>query len=346
MFFNSLSLKIQTMKSSLLFLFALWINCAQAQTTYTYADGSWTIGDSVSYHLTNWTSAGPSGPSQVWDFSALPDLGLTADSIGSPLNTPYSANFPEAQLAQGNINGWGYFVQSPDGLWSLGSADANTFVHFTDSWQFRKYPMRYETSWTDTFSGSGISSGNNFTTSGSCNDTVDAWGTLILPYGTFTDALRLHSLATYTEVYGIETHQHVWETYEWLVPSKSRALLVLHHNIDLSTGVEATYAAWLDTLYITTSVINVPSSPTTSINLLPNPASNFVRLSIASTGLNNSEIILHIRDITGKIVRTEKSGIASGSLSEKFDLTGLVKGIYFFEITNETLHAFSKLIVD
>ena len=342
--------KSTLIKSIYLMLTAqMFVFISYAQTPYTYADGMWTIGDSVSYHVTNWTSAGPSGASQVWNFSSLPDLGLTIDSIETPLATPYGSNYPGAQLAQGNITGWGYYVQSSSGLWSKGSANANQFVYFSDDWQYRQYPMTYLSNWTDSFSGSGISFGNNFTSSGTCLDTVDGWGTLILPNATYTNnVLRLHSTARYTEIYTVDIHQHFWETYEWFIPGRNRAVLGIHKNIDTLNGTQVTqgtYAAYLDTIYATTSVYNVDSS-TPLIALMPNPANNSVNISIRSVDLNKDAIFIYMRDITGRTIATEKLKLNSGSATRQFDISKFVSGVYFFEITDGTYHLFKKLIIE
>lgn len=323
------------------------MNFLAAQVTYTYNDGVWNIGDSVKYYLTDWTSAGPSGAAQLWDFSFLANNGLAVDSILTPSNTPYSSNYPTAQVAQVNTLGWGFFTQSSSDLQSLGSANSNTYVVYTDPWKFRSYPMEYETNWTDSFSGSGFSGPDGFTTSGICHDTIDGWGTLELPSGSISSVLRLHSTAKYSETYVSGVHQHTWETYEWYAPELNRALLVFHRNIDSLNSQQfsnVTYAAWLDTIFLATSIKEV-ASRSLRISIEPNP--NMGKFSISlSTPSPEQRATIEVLNEVGQVVLNDEAEISNGILKKEIELPSVSPaGIYLVRVKCGEEVYLQKLII-
>ena len=66
------------------------------------------------------------------------------------------------------------------------------------------------------------------------------------------------------------------------------------------------------------------------VNVYPNPADNVLNLSFVSN--NNSEIVISLTDITGKILYNEPANISAGSNNMQIDVSGLSKGMYILKL--------------
>lgn len=332
------------MKNQYLILATLCPMLGLGQPVFTSSDGELQIGDAVIYHLSNWTSAGPSGAGVTWDFSTLPDLATTSDTIVDPASTPYPTQYPTADAAEGTYMGWGYFTQSTSDLQSLGSANADTYVSLNDPWLRRSYPFTYGDTWADTFSGEGSGPSGSFTWNGSCSDTVDGWGTLLLPNGTFQDVLRLRSTAVYEEAFtnSQDTLIHVWETYEWLIPGTKKSLLNFHRNTATLNGNQVSdqfYSSWLDTVIVTTTMPEGIGS-TVNFGCYPNPAVDIIYLQFSGSAEFAAPIV--VCDAMGRRVTAKASSLlleGNGITRVVLSIAHLEPGAYFVKLQREEKEA-------
>ena len=162
-------------------------------------------------------------------------------------------------------------------------------------------------------------------------NTVDGWGTLITPYGTF-DVLRLKSEVTeYDSIYidsisvGIPLTREYTE-YKWLGLGQKIPLLKVTDDL---LGLVVTY---IDSLDIVTSDngIQFPVSDQ-SLNVYPNPTTGILNVGFNDNFNQNFEVVLY--NMHGQIVKTwQHSGNNSSSFQK--DLGGLLhkRGQYFVNI--------------
>ena len=182
-----------------IFLFTCALVVAYGQPVFT-ADWSPAPGHvSVNNICIETPDAGPAGPNQVWDFSnvqissAFPSISFT---YVAPEDTPYADQFPEATVANilslgGGQQGHGYYIANNEGFFTIGSASAFSTTVYTDHQKGICYPLAYGDSFEDTYTTETEAGGFIFEVQASATNTYDAYGTLILPTGTFENVGRL-----------------------------------------------------------------------------------------------------------------------------------------------------------
>lgn len=90
------------------------------------------------------------------------------------------------------------------------------------------------------------------------------------------------------------------------------------------------------------------SSSDLQFNVFPVPASTYLNIeAYASDNLNESEIIIELVDILGKVVYSEINQFNGGQLNKRIDLpNGFNSGIYFVRLSNSEKQYLSKFIVE
>jgi hypothetical protein len=83
----------------------------------------------------------------------------------------------------------------------------------------------------------------------------------------------------------------------------------------------------------TSSIVSAKSNCTFEIhatNLYPNPATNEVFVTIESA--LNTNLLFEVKDMTGRTVITQTTGIIAGVNKVRFDIAGLANASYFITI--------------
>ncbi len=198
-------------KAIFLYTFLLLLLCLPLQS---FSQGSVSIaiipaiGDSI--HLVKCTVADfqedASGPNQNWDFS-----GLSADPTNpdyffkflAPQQTPYPTQYPQAFLAAINPDSQYVYYQLDNGVLQLVGAVAEepslgtAFANYENAETEEVFPISYENTWSDNFDGNNVIDPFSVAFSGTVSGEVDAFGTLTLPSGTFTNVLRIKEERSY-----------------------------------------------------------------------------------------------------------------------------------------------------
>jgi len=131
-------------------------------------------------------------------------------------------------------------------------------------------------------------------------NTVDGWGTLVTPYGTF-EALRLRSdVREYDSLFldslnlGIPINLAYTE-YKWLAKGQKIPLLKVTENM-LGPVIE-----YIDTIRdITIGIDEEPSSGRQVFNIYPNPANKWINIELNSNITGNIEFIIF--NLEGRII--------------------------------------------
>ncbi len=178
------------------------------------------------------------------------------------------------------------------------------------------------------------------------NDTIDGWGSLTLPNGTY-DVLRVKSIlnkvdTTYLDLLGFGTTIPRPEEieYKWLANGKVVPLLKVITNGGVVTQIE-----YQDDPLIVTSVIE--SNKIDNVTIFPNPTQNHLVIDLKSNFSGNLKV--NVKDILGKnmaVVYTNR--ISSGNKKILIDLTNhtINKGIYFIEfLVDEKQYYTQKIVV-
>ena len=291
---------------------------------------------------------GGTGANQTWNYAGLAAHTNSSLTFTNPNWTPNGASFPNSNLAAIPGNGFGtelYFHKSSSkfdlvgyygsvaqfGLIPLNLNPGQTVVNF---------PLNYNDAGVDVgvfdttaaFTGQvGVDSvrvKSTFTT----DYTVDSWGSITTPMGTY-DALRIHSqIARVDSVWGhsilgwsfLTEQTEDTETYSYWGDHADTKFTIAEFDVDPANG-NVLSVTWLDAAVSPTSVANTDNA---KFNVYPNPFNEIVNIKFESSDLKTVNVL----DITGKTVYNEN---ISGSQLE-LDLSGLNNGVYFVKVISGT----------
>lgn len=143
-------------------------------------------------------------------------------------------------------------------------------------------------------------------------DTVDGWGTLITPYGSF-DALRIKSVITERDSIHIDTILHYGFSvprnpvteYKWLGIGQGIPLLQIN-----TSGAIVTQIIYRDSLRTAPLSVNNDLTDEYELTVFPNPASGKVLLLFNLQKTEKVNVI--VTDISGNKIFSEDFGIKSG----------------------------------
>lgn len=174
-------------------------------------------------------------------------------------------------------------------------------------------------------------------------DTVDGWGTLTTPYGTF-NCLRVKSIlnktdTTYLDALGFGTNIPRPEEieYKWLANGKGTPVLKIVTNLGAITNIQYQDSA---------RVIGIEEqNQVAEISIFPNPTSSIV--SIQFIAKNTNEVgLFYLKDNLGRVVFEERKKVNSGKNILFFNLLdyNLNNGIYFIDFVLNNKHHYQKVV--
>lgn len=273
-------------------------------------------------------STGDAGANITWDFSNL-NVGIITDNVVmSPDEVEGSEDYPNATMAyvvnEAGLSIASYFGTDNNIFSAHGSkAEFGGFasgVMYTDPVDNFTYPMGYQDTGSDTYGGSLI--GVDGLITGTQSYIVDGWGTLITPYGTYPNVLRLTE--TFNEniitVLLVETSR---TTTSWYSPNIPIPLMVITSDFSSAAGIP------LDSSQTMSVLVSYTPASTTSLDdrnnqnvfqIFPNPVHDQITVTFDS---ERSDAVLNIYAATGKLV--ESVSVIS---DQKVDVTGLAPGMY------------------
>jgi len=330
-------------------VFLLSANCITAQITVTdihvVQSGRQVIQAQDTLPSTGMQPGSP-GTNMVWDFSGLALHSEDTLNFVNPDWTPYEANHPTSNLAAraGSADFYLFLNNSPSGLFIEGfSGDVlgtGTPIHAptVPNETLAEFPLNYSNSFTSV-------SGNDLTIDGSVISvlidsirlktsrikivTVDAWGSITTPMGTF-DALRLNQTiqdidSTWTLSFGMwslfENSKSSSKNYAWWTNDATAGFPLLEMEYDTVSG-NPTSITYLKS----TPAIGVAEESKIFVEVYPNPASEQISFSF-----NNDEARkIQIFSVSGE--RQELLNTTSGRL--QLDVSCFSPGIYYYRVLN------------
>jgi hypothetical protein len=279
---------------------------------------------------------GAGGANKTWNFSGL--MAAYTDTIHflSPAGTPYASMFPNSNvyLTQSGISGGAYMINNSSGLFLDGAGDPTVAIDYNPNEQIIAYPATYLTTFTNTsqFEYKDSTSSNPPADSFLLrsrkikNSTVDAWGTLMLPSGSF-NVIRMRDAEYYRDsVYihvpiigwvGVQETRDTNFHYSWWANGQSYPILMVDSSGAGGTGM------YYFLKQNTNSVRDI--NPLTT-KMYPNPAKDVVHFTTASTKASIS-----IYDAKGSLVRKVDS--SKGDFDVQ--VSDLNNGLYMYIVTGD-----------
>ena len=318
-----------------------YVNHSLAQPTMTAANFNPVVGQTTILHNHTPTTLAPgnSGANQTWNFASTPNLGTLNVAFMTPASTPYAASFPTANLANNQNGLYEYMITNNNFMARAGVYASGTTIPFSDEEKYMTFPMSYNGTYTDPFGGTFVSGGFTFTRSGTIEATADGYGTLILPWGTVTNVLRIYYIEDYQDVYAFGTIDYYSETYAWVKPGTH---YFLYSMTRLNAAGNITYGGfYIDPLSV--GIENIDAEEI-MLSMYPNPASEILNVNFVNS--DQAPVSYTVTNTLGQNVYTSDNGIQSpGPVEGKINVSEFPDGIYFLNITIGDKSNTSKFVV-
>ncbi|AXP80802.1 hypothetical protein CJ739_1716 [Mariniflexile rhizosphaerae] len=328
-------------KITLIILTLLTAINLNAQIILTSATSSPQIGQEFNYiAIPNYAfDVSQSGANQTWDFSSATGSESITNYIGLASSSEPST-FPQANAVAvtTNPNTETYFSNSTSGQIIEGFFSPGLLREiYTDKREFIKYPITYNDVFNETFSGTSenIAAGQTYDRAGTTQISADGYGTLILPYTTVNNVLRIKITNTYSDTYmGFPIGPYndvilVW--YNATTKNPIASTSDAYFNGDLISS-QATYLAQSDLVLATNDLQWTKNQ----ISVYPNPANDYVHIK----NRTNQSLSLGIYDAQGRIIKT--ANIEKGE--NKINVSSLNSGIYIISYLKNS-HLYTQKIV-
>ena len=297
------------------------ISYIYAQITYTSTDVA-QIGDVITRHVDTLASVtpGPSGANVAWTLTNATLRITETTQIVSPSATPYASSFSNSNIAMTNDNtNYLFFNKSTNDFIATGlagdllSTGSTIVAALNPTLTANVFPSTYGTTFQDNYGMDVTTSGSafgvhsiRFRRIGVLSDTVDGWGNLTTPVGSY-QALRLKhtdrtvdttwiKLTSFTPWTVYEIKKDTTISYSWVAKNGKLAIAELAFD----TLGQPKRFTW-STISPTTSLAG--SSSEYHAQIYPNPANNHFEYQLPES--INPSGILQIENNLGQVIQKE-----------------------------------------
>lgn len=267
---------------------------------------------SVSTVQSSSTDITNTGANHTWDFGTYTFQPVGTMQVIAPSSAPMGSSFLSANYAFSFAGTYSFFNVSGTKNECLastitGAGSGNDYSPNPKT--LLKFPFNYNDTDTDTWQKVGDSP-NTITF------TYDGYGTLITPFGTYTDVVRVH------ENYGVGD-----DDYRWYILNPLTEVAIYEHSTTTLYAIGATQVP---------TNMEEHGKHTVAMSVYPNPANSTVTIANISNGS-----LLVITDITGRVLHTEEANAETVTMN--VDQFGA--GVYLVKVENENSIAVKKLII-
>lgn len=282
---------------------------------------------------------GASGSGVLWNYS-----GLAANSIDTILYLFCSAapdcdSFPGSTLATYNNSGYDYYITDTGKFALAGEYTGSGAVYYTTPRDIVIYPMTFNDIKVSNYAFTNPT--NLWFTHGTDSLIDDAYGTLVLPSGTFNNVLRIHKISHVTDSNIVSgsaiVDSYIVDNYFWYTPGFHNPLLAMYY--DLTPGGVPELAQVIYTASNTLGTANTITNEN-NIQVYPNPVKDILYLKME--GQDVQKIKLRVMDITGKeyAIPVQKTNNIS------FNVSSLLPGVYVLQVQMPTSVIYKNFVVN
>ncbi|MEO8734698.1 MAG: T9SS type A sorting domain-containing protein [Flavobacteriales bacterium] len=283
------------------------------------------------------------GADVLWDLSGIGTSAVTNLPVESPGATAFGDIYPTATLAMDGGSTITYMRDDSTGLYLVGIykliAQQNIQIHYTDEQLFLPYPCTYNTAFTDTYaynysftgqSGIEVAQGT-----GNSSYLADGFGTLVLPYDTIYNVLKLTGVDTVSEsVPGTSYVTAIQQVYFYKPGVHYYVLNSQALSQSVNGGPPATGFGLFYLDQSAFSGIHEDLEQAIGVDAWPNPAQDILNVAYGVAG--GHQIELDLFDATGRTVRTLHTTTGtSGIQRTELDVKGLPAGIYLLQVSDD-----------
>lgn len=172
---------------------------------------------------------GNAGANQQWNFSNLVPNTATQEWVATTAITPESAQFPTANEVRITVDGpdttFMFYNKTTTGTTNIGVAGNGYRIFYTPGIPSAKRPLYYNDNFQQSYGESATAGGPQFG-EGTVTHTVDGWGTLQLPNGTFQNVLRVKTIFHQTDtgtgpsptIFTLDATRYMWFSDAYKTP--------------------------------------------------------------------------------------------------------------------------------
>lgn len=306
---------------------------ATAQPTLTSGSASPVPGDESIYQSALFMDQGPAGAGQTWDLSSLTNLASATRQWVAPVATGVGGPFPNATVAVGlTANHFLFYKATATGFEEDGFSLLTTVSTCGDRLTLMQYPLAFGGVFSDDMQCDITDGVTSWEETATITAGADSYGTLVLPWGTVNDVLRVRTQTHREETqYGTVSD---YDTYSWYKPGVHFAIATIETRVATFSGFTIRDSS---TAVLDASAIGMEEALRYSIgvDLQPNPATDRVEVVYGVAG--GRALSIDLIDLTGTTVRTfPRTTNAAGVQRETIDLHGLSGGAYLVRVTDHT----------
>ena len=321
--------------------------CINAQPVLTAATNNPVVGQVDSaFGIYAYTSTpvylGSSGAGVTWDFS-----GITPDDHGKTTfipcaDAPYCDSFSGCNLVRANIDSSGilssyaYQVTNTSECRFLGNLISNSPA-MLDYYSSRalKYPLAFGDAYIDT-NYYKTSSSSPAIIEGSDSVTVDGYGTLITPVGTYTNVLRI--VRRPLAIYGFQSVDYYWYKVGYRSP-----LMALHPTFNYLGEMNYVDGGYLAGEYLPagTNVVDI-NNRSIEMNAYPNPATDVIQIRFELSDAEGS--LLTLSDVTGRCIKSFND-LQMGTNQIALSIADIQAGLYTIHLQTASGATIQKISV-
>ena len=312
--------------------FFLALNPLSAQITLT-GSGNPVIGTSMTVHSADTTGFNPgaSGANVTWDFSGLTSQGTGTINVVATTN----GNFPNSNITLDDPSNTNDIYMDYSGTaqsWYGTDGLAGTVI-YTDPQDWLRYPMTYQDSFNDTYDGTVTNPTNQtFDRSGTTTVTVDGYGTLILPWGTVNNVVRVKTEMNYgDELSGTPFFDYEEIRYWWFDATTGFPVLSNVTLNNIAGGVPISTVITVSYLDQNSVGINQDLADQIGLKIFPNPTSDQTQVTFDLDQTSAVQMTLH--DLTGREVQViNPQRLTPGQYTQQLNVSHLNSGVYLLKI--------------
>jgi hypothetical protein len=292
-----------------------------------------TVGSSYAFVVADALTLPGIGAGQTWNASGAMITGSdNVDFIGLG-NSSAGASYPAADVVLTAAGNETYIDVASDGLYILGSYNSSLPITsiYTNVYQYLQFPCTLGTAWTDTYAGSYTYNSITYAQSGTGSYEATGYGSLVLPWGTVDNVLRIDGTENYQESGNGNSYDYN-ATFSYFY--KPGIGYFVAKGIDASAELNGAPAGTQQNfLYLEAGSIGMAehAAATIGVELFPNPAQDQATLVYTAEG----SVSLEVLDAAGRTVAHRaiaRSG--AGLFREMLDVSALTNGLYTAIITS------------
>jgi hypothetical protein len=279
------------------------------------------------------------GGNALWDLSGIGTSEATNLTVESPDATAFADIYPSATLALDGGNVIQYMRTDANGLYIVGVykliAQQNIQIHYTDESLFLPYPCTYNTAFTDAYVYNYGYTGGTVNGGGNSAYVADGFGTLVLPYDTIYNVLKLSGTDTVSESIPGQSYVTVVNQVYFYKPGihfyvlSAQALSQSVNGGPPATGFGMFYLA-----QSAFAGIHEGLKQAIGVDVWPNPAQDVLNVTYGVAG--GHAIDLRLFDPTGRTVRSQHTTTGtSGIQRSELDVKGLPAGTYLLQVSDD-----------